>query len=68
MTEYYRKDKKVSCQNCYHEFWIDYNQRLRNTFCPRCNKFGVDIMKENGKPVVELRKYEIYKAEIEREG
>lgn len=54
-----RLDKRVSCRKCYYTFWQD--AKLPKMFyqCPRCNSLEIDIVKEYGKPVIELREYEI---------
>lgn len=60
VTEFYRKDKRVTCQKCYHSFWQDASLPKRFYQCPRCGHDKIDIVKEYGKPVIELRKYQIF--------
>ena len=53
-----RLDKRVTCRRCYHSFWQDALLPKKFYQCPRCNSSEIDIVKEYGKPVIELREYE----------
>jgi len=53
----WRKDKRVRCLNCYHEFWMDAKLPKKMSWCPRCNSLNIEFAKEYGKQVIELREY-----------
>jgi len=54
-----RKDKRIRCRRCYHSFWQDASLPKKFYQCPRCNSSEVDIVKEYGKPVIEMREYDL---------
>jgi Zn finger protein HypA/HybF involved in hydrogenase expression len=55
----WRKDKRMRCLNCYHEFWVDAKVPKKMSWCYRCNSLNIEVVKEYGKPVIESREYEI---------
>lgn len=61
--EIVRRDKRVRCQKCYHEFWQDADLSGIFAQCTRCGHTQVDDVLEHGKPVIEWRKYE-YQTDI----
>lgn len=63
-----RRDKRVRCQKCYHEFWQDADLPSVMQQCPRCEHTGIDYVLEHGKPVIEWREYEISRGEKDGEG
>ncbi len=61
MAEYktiIKKDKKMVCNHCGHEFWAMYGIPKKFIQCLHCKSFDVETIRVDGHMVIENRQYQ----------